>query len=187
MVEILGQSNISSVSAIVTMLKARLLDIRHNQKKAEEDVIADPAVFNVYKQAYLNNLGVLAFHRKRVAAAFTYFTHAAQVPAVAGSLKPLLLISKLGSPRVASAASTGKSKRPRLIYSDDSSAEIAFNSGIQLIALKRFADAKKCFEYVAANFGSTTFASNPLLWIRWGECCLQSYNQTVRLHSSVWD
>jgi hypothetical protein len=63
---------------VIQMLKSRLLDIRRNQNKAEEDMRDEPATALYHPAAYQNNMGVLMFHKKKFAAALTHFLQAAE-------------------------------------------------------------------------------------------------------------
>jgi hypothetical protein len=63
---------------VVQMLKSRLLDIRRNQNKAEEDMRDDPSVALYHPAAYHNNMGVLMFHRKKFMSALSHFLQASE-------------------------------------------------------------------------------------------------------------
>lgn len=140
----------TSTHAAVQFVKARLLDLRNSQDKAESE-LKESFVRDINPSLYFNNLGVVEFHRKNYMLAASYFNNAYE--------------------------ETRKSKEsqkevPHFHYPYvHVKYGILYNMGVQALMLGQ-PSAKQCFKYLSTK---PTFSNNPIIWIRLAESDIQMY------------
>jgi tetratricopeptide (TPR) repeat protein len=158
--------------AVAQILRARLHDVRHNPSKAADELDFSPAIAagadviqqlpQLFPDAYWNNLAILSLHKgKPTRAVLMQFLQAAS-----------------SSDEQSSRLKRDWHQSSLAQATQDSSAEIMYNTGIILMQLEKYSDALACFELAAkratSTLGSPAF---PLLGLRLAECHVQVYNQ----------
>lgn len=136
--------------AAVQLIKARLLDLRNSQDKADTE-LKEAYVRELCPSLYFNNLGVIEFHRKNYTLAATHFNYAYEETK---KLKNSLLeVKKFHYPY------------QHVKYG------ILYNMAVQALMLGQ-SEAKACFKYLSTKPG---YSTNPIIWIRLAESEIQRY------------
>jgi tetratricopeptide (TPR) repeat protein len=121
------------VSCAMQFVKCRLLDLRSNQEKAESD-LKDASILSIAAAPFYNNLGVLAFHRRKFAVASLYFLKASQEN------------QKLRQSISSHVSTDSRRHLPESVV--DISTDVTYNMGLQMLMLGQFEGALRCFQDV---------------------------------------
>lgn len=150
------------INCATQFVKSRLLALRSNPDKSEAD-LKTAAAISVAPGPFYNDLGVLAFHKRRYAAASLYFLKASQAnQKLRQSIWPQV---------------TADSRKHLQASVPNITIDVSYNMGLQMLLLGQYEGAIKSFKEVVDKYmsGGYVNCSPAILLLRLSEAQLALY------------